>query len=104
MRKNTTAGVSSHPIKHTPQRTCVACRKVKNKQELIRLTCISADSIEVDIAGKKAGRGAYLCPAQECWEAAFKKGQLERILRVTLTPDSRDKLIKYGESLLEGVD
>ena len=99
MRKNTTAGVSSHPVKHPPQRTCVACRKVRNKQELIRLTRISADNIEVDVAGKKTGRGAYLCPAKECWKAAFKDGRLERTLRVTLTPDKREEIIKYGESL-----
>ncbi len=92
------------PIKHVPQRTCVACRKIKAKQELIRLARTSNESVEVDIAGKKAGRGAYLCPAQECWETAFKGGRLEHTLRVTLTPDNREQLIKCGESLLQGVD
>ena len=96
--------VSSHPIKHIPQRTCVACRKIKTKQQLIRLARTSSESVEIDIGGKKAGRGAYLCPAQECWETALKGGRLEHTLRVTITPNSRDQLIEYGKSLLQGVD
>ncbi len=96
--------VSFHPNKRTPQRTCVACHKIKTKQELIRLARISNEGIEVDIGGKKTGRGAYLCPAQECWETALKDGRLEHSLRVTLTPDNREQLIKYGESILQGAD
>ena len=65
---------------------------------------ISEEGVEVDIGGKKTGRGAYLCPAQECWETALKGGRLEHTLRVTLTPDNREQLIKYGESLLQGVN
>ena len=82
----------------------MACRKIKTKQELIRLAHISNEGVEVDIGGKKAGRGAYLCSAQECWETALKGGRLEHTLRVTLTPDNREQLIKYGKSLLQGVD
>ena len=44
--------------RHTPQRTCVACRKVKDKWELIRLVRVSDGSVAVDTDGKKAGRGA----------------------------------------------
>ncbi len=99
-----TKRVSSHPIKHTPQRTCVACRKIKAKQELIRLARISDESVEVDIGSKKPGRGAYLCPAQECWETALKGSRLEPTLRVTITPENRGQIVKYGKSLLQGVD
>ncbi len=99
-----TKRVSFHPIKPIPQRTCVACRKIKIKQELIRLARISGERVEVDIGGKKVGRGAYLCPTPECWETVLKGGRLEHTLRVTLTPDNREQLIKYGKSLLQGVD
>jgi predicted RNA-binding protein YlxR (DUF448 family) len=86
--------------KHIPQRTCVACRKVSPKRELIRLVRISDGSVEVDTSGKKAGRGAYLCRAQECWELGLKGGRLEYTLRTTLTQDNREQLIKHGEALL----
>ena len=85
--------------KHTPQRTCIACRKVKDKQELVRLVCISDGSIEINTDGKKAGRGAYLCRAQECWEVGLKGTRLEHALRTTLTQDNREKLTRYGKEL-----
>ena len=86
-------------IKHVPQRTCVACRKVKAKRELIRLVRIADGSVEVDIGERKAGRGAYLCPMWECWEMGLKASRLEYTLRTSLTQDNREKLVQYGKSL-----
>ena len=86
--------------KHIPQRTCVACRKVDAKRELIRLVRIADGSVEIDTSGKKTGRGAYLCRAQDCWEAGLKSGRLEYTLRTTLSQDNRRKLITQGEDLL----
>lgn len=88
--------ISSHSVKHVPQRTCVACGKVKAKQEMIRLVCVSDGSIEVDTSGRKMGRGAYLCRARGCWEIGLREGRLEYSLRATLTQDNRGKLIKFG--------
>ena len=94
--------ISSRSVKHIPQRTCVACRTVKAKQELIRLVRTADGSVEVDICGKKGGRGAYLCRVQECWETGFKSGRLEHTLRTTLTQDNREQLIRFGEGLFKG--
>lgn len=85
--------------KHIPQRTCVACRKVKAKRELIRLVRISNGSVEVDTSGKKSGRGAYLCQTPECWEIGLKSGRLEYTLRTTLDQKNREQLIEYGKDL-----
>ena len=86
-------------IKRIPQRTCIACRKVKAKRELVRLVRTSDESVEIDIDGKKAGRGAYLCPAQDCWELGLKGGRLEHSLKTTLTQDNREQLIRLGKDL-----
>jgi len=86
--------------KHIPQRTCVACRKVSAKRELIRLVRIADGSVEIDTSGKKTGRGAYLCRMRACWESGLKGGRLEYTLRTTLTQDNREQLIKHGETLL----
>ena len=83
--------------KHVPQRTCVACRQTRPKQELIRLVHIPDGSIEVDTGGRKTGRGAYLCQAQECWEIGLKGDRLEHALRITLSRDDREQLIRYKE-------
>jgi predicted RNA-binding protein YlxR (DUF448 family) len=86
-------------VKHIPQRTCIACGRVRPKRELVRLVRVSGGGVEVDPAGKRAGRGAYLCPVVECWEAGLKKGRLEHTLRAVLTQDNREQLIKYGKEL-----
>ena len=74
----------------------MACRKVRPKRELVRLVRIADGSIEVDSTGKKAGRGAYLCPVRECWENGLKKGRLEYALRASMSQDNRDQLISYA--------
>ena len=58
---------------------------------------VSDGSIEVDTSGKRAGRGAYLCP--ECWGNGLKHEQLEYALRTTLTQDNREQLIKAAEKI-----
>ena len=90
---------SSSPARHIPQRSCVGCGEVKPKRELVRLVRVSGGAVEVDIAGKKAGRGAYLCPSSPCWQAGLEKKRLEYVLRTTITEDNRKHLIKYGEEL-----
>ncbi|MFC1942097.1 RNase P modulator RnpM [Chloroflexota bacterium] len=95
-----------HPVstRQIKQRTCVACRKIKNKLELIRLVRTPEGNIEIDSCGKKAGRGAYLCPNWECWEIALKGRQLEHTLRSSLSQYNRDQLVKQGQELLKGVN
>lgn len=85
---------------HVPQRTCVACRGIRPKPELIRLVCVSDGRVESDAEGKKTGRGAYLCRASRCWEMGLKGNRLNHALRTTLTPDNRERLIRCGEELL----
>ena len=79
----------------------MACRKVKAKRELLRLVRVSDGNVEIDIGGKKAGRGAYLCRAEECWEIGLKGGRLEHSLRTTLTQENREQLIRFGEDFLK---
>jgi predicted RNA-binding protein YlxR (DUF448 family) len=82
----------------------VACHRIKDKRELVRLVHTPEGNIEIDSRGKKEGRGAYLCPTRECWEAVLKGDKLEHALRVSLTQDNRNQLIKRGQELLKGVE
>src|SRR3990170_6338274 len=86
-------------VKPSPQRTCVTCRQVKTKRELIRLVRIADGNVEIDIGGKRNGRGAYLCRAQKCWETALKSGRLEHGLRTVLDQHQREQLTKAAETL-----
>jgi len=85
--------------KHVPQRTCVACRQVRAKRELIRIVRVSDESVEIDETGKKSGRGAYLCRMAPCWELALAKGALGRALKMRLTSAQEEHLRDFAESL-----
>lgn len=87
------------PQRCLPQRTCVACRTEKAKKELVRLVRTAQGEIELDLTGRKAGRGAYLCKAPACWETGLKKKRLEHALRTVLSSQERDKLAQFGTSL-----
>jgi len=62
-----------------PMRMCVGCREMKPKRELVRVVR-SQTGIAFDKTGKMAGRGAYICPDQECLNRALKAHTLEKAL------------------------
>lgn len=87
--------------KHLPQRTCIACRQIKEKKALIRLVSTENGIAEIDVFGNKPGRGAYLCPKKICWELALRKNRLDYALRTKLHDDNRQTLREYSYNLLE---
>ena len=62
----------------TPLRKCTGCQEMKPKKELVRVVHHETDGISLDFTGKKAGRGAYICPNEICLEKAVKTKGLER--------------------------
>ena len=86
--------------RHVPQRTCVACKQVRPKRELIRIVRTPAGHVELDATGKKSGRGAYLCASAECWQAGLKRGLLPRALKIDSIPqDNLETLNDYARQL-----
>ena len=77
----------------------MACRQVGQKRGLVRLVRTPEGEVVVDITGKKAGRGAYLCMTRQCWEMGIKGGKVERSFKITLSQDRKDELMKLGEEL-----
>ncbi len=71
---------------------------------MIRLVRTPDGNIEIDTSGKKAGRGAYLCRARECWQVGLKGNRLEYVLRSRLTSDNREQLMNYARDHLEGAN
>ncbi|MBQ0126184.1 MAG: YlxR family protein [Clostridiales bacterium] len=60
--------------KKVPERRCVGCSERKPKKELIRIVRLpESQTIEVDLTGKKSGRGAYICPSKTCLKKARKR-------------------------------
>lgn len=67
-------------VKKIPQRMCTGCHEMKNKRDLIRIVRTPETEILLDPTGKKAGRGAYICPSLECLKSARKSRRLEKAL------------------------
>jgi predicted RNA-binding protein YlxR (DUF448 family) len=85
--------------KHVPQRRCIACGQVRSKRELMRIVRTPGGRVQVDPTGKHPGRGAYLCQQRACWERGLARGQLERALKVPLSPEDRAELEAYGQGI-----
>ena len=98
MRKRNTNG---RLFKSPPQRTCVCCRQVIEKRDLVRLVRTPAGIVEVDPTGRRAGRGAYLCTRLECWESGINGGKLEHSLKVPMTNERRAQLLQEGRDLIK---
>ena len=71
-------------MKKVPLRMCVGCREMKEKRDLIRIVRTSEHSGEIDLTGKKPGRGAYICNDPACLKKAKKSKSMERALNVSL--------------------
>jgi predicted RNA-binding protein YlxR (DUF448 family) len=85
--------------KHTPQRTCVGCREVLPKRQLIRIVR-TAEGVRVDASGKLSGRGAYLHNQRTCWEDGLK-GTLAHALKTEITENDRKVLLEFLATLPE---
>jgi hypothetical protein len=57
--------------------------------------------VEIDLTGKKQGRGMYLCPDESCWRRALEKGRLEHALQEKLDDDNRRSLLFYSRGFLK---
>ncbi len=72
-------------LKKIPYRTCVGCLEKKPKRELLRIIRTPDAEIEIDITGKKSGRGAYLCYNLACFQEAIKKNRIAKALKTDLS-------------------
>lgn len=65
-----------------PRRTCVGCRRTRDKAQLLRLVA-TRDGVAHDRQMRLPGRGAYVCPDPRCIDAAATRdaSPLRRALR-----------------------
>lgn len=47
--------------KKIPMRMCTGCGEMFDKRELVRVVKSHEGEVSLDLTGKKAGRGAYVC-------------------------------------------
>jgi predicted RNA-binding protein YlxR (DUF448 family) len=68
---------------------------------MLRLVRTPGGDVEIDISGKKEGRGTYLCRDQSCWEKVLKGKQLEHALKGSISRDNLEQLYNAGKDLLK---
>ena len=66
-------------MKKIPLRRCLACNEQVPKVDLLRIVKSKDGNIEIDLTGKKNGRGAYICKKEECLNKLIKSKRLERV-------------------------
>jgi predicted RNA-binding protein YlxR (DUF448 family) len=87
-----------------PRRTCIGCRHEFPKRELVRIVRTPTGTVTVDVTGKAAGRGAYLCRTRDCWTAALRRGMLAGALRTAVSEDDQADLERFRDTLSPAVD
>lgn len=88
-RSAVSAPAAARPL---PQRTCVACRSVRAKRDLVRIVRGPSGQLSVDLRGKAAGRGAYCDPDPACLERGLREGAIARALEVAIDADTAERL------------
>ncbi len=87
--------------KHIPTRTCIACRQGRVKREMVRVVRTPGGEVEIDLTGKKSGRGAYLCQVRSCWESALKKNALAHALETDISAEVKNMIQEFSSRLPE---
>ena len=85
--------------KKIPMRKCIGCNEMKPKKELIRIVRSPEGEFDLDVTGKKSGRGAYICKNPECIALVKKGKKLNRSFETSIPDEIYDKL----ESELNGI-
>jgi len=76
------------------QRKCCGCGKIKNREDLIKITRQNPHGdIVINHSNKIFGRSVYLCYNESCIEAAFKKNKISKILKAPVPDDLKGNLI-----------
>lgn len=78
--------------KKIPLRKCNGCGEQKDKRELVRIVKNADGEISLDLTGKAAGRGAYICPDAECLKKARKSKRIEKAFECAVPSEVYDKL------------
>lgn len=87
-------------MKHQAERTCVGCRNVFQKNEVIRIVA-GSERIVIDYREKMQGRAVYVCPKRACITKALAKEALSKALRQKVTVPSVDEFIGSLSAAIE---
>ncbi len=76
----------------TPMRKCLGCGESFEKRELVRVVKSPEGEISLDLTGKKAGRGAYICRNASCLKKARKAKRIENAFECSVPEEVYDEM------------
>ena len=79
-------------VRKIPERTCVVTKEKYPKMELLRIVRTKDGKVEVDLTGKKNGRGAYIKKDLNVLELAKKNKTLEKHLEIKIEDNIYDEI------------
>ena len=75
---------------------------MKPKRELIRVVKTNEGEVSLDLTGKKAGRGVYVCKSLECLKKARKSRRFEKDFACRISDEiyevMENELARYEQS------
>jgi predicted RNA-binding protein YlxR (DUF448 family) len=90
-------------MKHEPERTCIGCRGVFEKDAVVRIVA-GPLGVAIDYREKLPGRAAYVCPTVECITKSLSKENLSRSLHSRVrSPDAEVFIAQLVELITEKI-
>jgi predicted RNA-binding protein YlxR (DUF448 family)/ribosomal protein L30E len=85
-----------------PQRSCLSCRTVRDRDQLLRFVLSPLGEVVPDIESKLPGRGAYTCIIQDCLRAAIKQRQFSRAYKRDVVSVTADEMVDQVSGNMSG--
>ena len=85
--------------RHVPIRMCLICGERRPKSQLLRIVRTPDGSAEIDEGERINGRGCYICPDSEKFDAEKISGKIKRALK--LADDIPAELVASLETRLK---
>jgi predicted RNA-binding protein YlxR (DUF448 family) len=86
-------------IKHEPERTCIGCRGVFKKNDVVRIVA-GPLGLFIDYREKLPGRAAYVCPTGACIIKALSKDNLSRSFHLKVKPPEAETFLVQLTALI----
>ena len=78
-----------------PQRKCIVCGSLKDKEDLLRIVKNKKEGILIDESGKLNGRGAYVCKDESCIKGLKKSNKLNQAFKMKIDDEIYEELEAY---------
>lgn len=88
-------------VRKIPQRKCIVCGELKDKNDLLRIVKNKEEGILIDERGKINGRGAYVCKSESCIKGLKRSNKLNQAFKMKIDDDIYEELeayeVKWGD-------